>query len=304
MLQHRQFSACINVDGVELEQYGTEYLPDENKVTCWVASEAGKQFSVKWQDSSSPRQHDTSGYVKVDGVSCFARIIPQKHKFRNWAEGSEFVVSSTSVRPIMFSNLQVTGVFVQSAVLKTCSADSPPDEDDYLGQSTSDLGQIELEIWAGVWNEVSKVDINYMQLAPTRKVHERAKKAGTHCVGFGEEVKSAPRAFSSFRRQSSLPLVTFIFKYRSYDLLKANGIIPAPIQNPAKRKAADTGDGDVKAEEELLTDEEGTDTEIQALKQKLASLEAKRRKKNPAKKIKREDPRPKFIPSGEVIDLT
>lgn len=42
MLELGDFAAYISVDGKELAQYGSEVLPGEGTVTCWVASEAGK----------------------------------------------------------------------------------------------------------------------------------------------------------------------------------------------------------------------------------------------------------------------
>lgn len=41
-LELGDFSAWIEVDGVELPQHGVEYSQDEKTATCWIASEDGK----------------------------------------------------------------------------------------------------------------------------------------------------------------------------------------------------------------------------------------------------------------------
>jgi hypothetical protein len=42
MLEYNTFRAGIRVDGDFLNVYDVEISPEENKVTCWIASEAGK----------------------------------------------------------------------------------------------------------------------------------------------------------------------------------------------------------------------------------------------------------------------
>jgi hypothetical protein len=41
-LQSEGFTAWISVDDAELDCYNVEAMNDGKKVTCWIASEAGK----------------------------------------------------------------------------------------------------------------------------------------------------------------------------------------------------------------------------------------------------------------------
>ena len=41
-LQSKGFAAWISVDDAELDCYNVEAMNDGKKVTCWIASEAGK----------------------------------------------------------------------------------------------------------------------------------------------------------------------------------------------------------------------------------------------------------------------
>ncbi|KAG6809878.1 hypothetical protein H0H92_014296 [Tricholoma furcatifolium] len=59
------FSAWIAIDGEEQPLHSIEYSPDGAVATCWIASEAGKNFVAFWQDSL--RAYSTAGWVYVDG---------------------------------------------------------------------------------------------------------------------------------------------------------------------------------------------------------------------------------------------
>ena len=45
-MQTKGFSAWIEVEDRELEQFNTEILDDGKKATCWIASEVGKVSQV------------------------------------------------------------------------------------------------------------------------------------------------------------------------------------------------------------------------------------------------------------------
>ncbi|KAH7913790.1 hypothetical protein BJ138DRAFT_1145272 [Hygrophoropsis aurantiaca] len=300
MLQHKQFAAWITTDDTKLEPYGIEHFPDTNTVTCWIVSEAGKKFCVNWQDCSPSRLSDLAGYVSLDGRECGGDTLPRARPSIVVRKGHVWT-SPTSRRDFIFSDIQLT------------------DDDTYLGHSNPDLGEVKLCLWYGTKAEI--VPYGGLQVPDARKVHERTKKAGTHCVGFGEAVTTQPVNFTRFVPSSSQPIATFIFKYRGHDLLRANGIIPPPHDSTTASSAkslsedADESDGD-SSPVEFEEVGEDTEREINSLKRKLKLLESKRKdskgdrasnsRDRPAKKVKvkKEHSRKVFVPSGEVIDLT
>jgi len=118
----------------------------------------------------------------------------------------------------------------------------------------------------------------------------------------GDEVYAPQKETLQVRKIDIVPLATFIFKYRSLDMLKANGI--ASSSTGQKRPAEAQPEADVK--EEVIDIEDDNAKEIRALEHRLNALKSQRSTSqgNPSKKVKRE-PRNQtsFIP-GEIIDLT
>ncbi|KAJ7162089.1 hypothetical protein C8R46DRAFT_1222224 [Mycena filopes] len=58
MLQFKEFSAYITIDGQPAPEYAVEVSEDERTVTCWIASELGKvRFSVDWRTTSCGPAH-------------------------------------------------------------------------------------------------------------------------------------------------------------------------------------------------------------------------------------------------------
>ncbi|KIJ60376.1 hypothetical protein HYDPIDRAFT_117292 [Hydnomerulius pinastri MD-312] len=290
MLNFEEISAWVEVDGQELEQYGVEENLEKNEVTCWIATQAGKNFSIAYRDNAPYREVSLASYPTLDGSDISGRVLRPNNQSRTIRQ-SDQAVSATSRRSFMFSKLQLT------------------DEDEYLGQASKHLGEIKLQI--------RRVEINQMGIVPSvtnlsgqSKVHERSKKAVSHCVSYGQETKSEPTYNVGVRHLDVDPLVAFIFKYRDYDLLQANGIIPKPPAVERKPAVPEdvldlTIDNDVK--EEPAGDEiRALDDAIRAMRQKRAALQSKRSNSGesssqpPAKRVKRE----KSVPSGEVIDLT
>lgn len=42
MLQYKEFSAWIVIEGEEAQEFNVEASEDEKKVSCWIPSEVGK----------------------------------------------------------------------------------------------------------------------------------------------------------------------------------------------------------------------------------------------------------------------
>ncbi|KAJ6454715.1 hypothetical protein C8R47DRAFT_1166845 [Mycena vitilis] len=216
MLDSKDFSAWVSIEGVEAPEYGPEVSENQQDYLYGLPpeSEVGKNFTVNWMNRSVHGL--TGGGVQVDG-----------HKRVAFMDGIPETDTKTS-RPFVFAPLELT------------------DDDAYLeSASHPHLGLIRLEIWrvdVGLWN------------GPYHSCLEHAL------------VQSA-----QIRRGGSGPLVTFSFKYRSLDLLRANGIAE-PAQRPEKRKASAT------PEPEASTEEGACDAEEAAkLRERIATLTAKRR---------------------------
>ncbi|KAJ7354654.1 hypothetical protein DFH08DRAFT_49488 [Mycena albidolilacea] len=221
MLLWKDFSAWLCIEGKEAPEYDVEVSEDERTVTCWIASELGKKFSVHWTNSSF--YQCTTGRVKMDGTDCggktiSGRILPQTVCKDGLTDGA-------TLKPFMFSSLSLT------------------DDDAYLGGAfLPDLGVIKLVITP---TQVSSNQTRHSGRGSdlsTLKVHERSKKAVTQQITLAQaKMLATPITFVT-TTPTGPAVVTFLFKYRPIDILRANGIAPpcAPVQSsppPAKRVA-------------------------------------------------------------------
>ncbi|KAG1743500.1 hypothetical protein EDB19DRAFT_568532 [Suillus lakei] len=285
MLSYGTLRACIRVDGQALESYRIETFPEENKVTCWIASEAGKTFSVVWQDINHARQYHQTGDVTLDGIHGGGQLMralsfnePPTYQ-RCTMEFKYVNTSMNSIRPLTFSKLQLT------------------DEDQHLNSAHAGLGEISLAIWP-----VNVIGMGYQRSLVSAKgtmVHERSKKASSHCVGFGEEIRVPPQQVINVARVGITPTATFVFRYRPFDRLVADGIAPPPMQpsRGTKREAPvdvpeleDHNDGTgLDIDDEALR-------ELNALKAQVKRLEERISTTRSAKRVK--------IEVSDTIDLT
>lgn len=258
-----------------MESYGIEIFPEENKVTCWIASEAGKTFSVVWQDINHARQYHQTGDVTLDGIHGGGQLMralsanePPTYQ-KCTAEFKYVNTSMNSIRPLTFSKLQLT------------------DEDQHLNSAHAELGEISLAIWP-----VHVIGMGYQRKlvsANGTMVHERSKKASSHCVGFGEEIRVPPQQVINVARVGITPTTTFVFRYRPFDRLVADGIAPPPMQHSrgTKREAPvdvpeteDYNDGtDLDIDDEALR-------ELNALKAQVKRLEERISTTRSAKRVK------------------
>ncbi|KAG2118528.1 hypothetical protein BD769DRAFT_1030292 [Suillus cothurnatus] len=262
MLSYGTLRACIRVDGQALESYGIEMFPEENKVTCWIASEAGKTFSVVWQDINHARQYHQTGDVTLDGVHGGGQLMralrfnePPTYQ-RCTAEFKYVNTSMNSIRPLTFSRLQLT------------------DEDQHLDSAHAELGEISLAIWP-----VNVIGMSHQRKLVSAKgtmVHERSKKASSHCVGFGEEIRVPPQQVINVARVGITPTATFVFRYRPFDRLVADGIAPLPMQpsRGTKREApVDVSEPEDNNDGTGLDIDDETLRELNALKAQVRRLE-------------------------------
>ncbi|RDB28686.1 hypothetical protein Hypma_014841 [Hypsizygus marmoreus] len=276
MLQIGSFSAWVSIDDNEVPQYAPERSEDGTQVLCWIASEAGKNFSVSWKNSGPSKT--TSGKLYVDGESCGSRASRKKRDFKI----SGVDTSPTTQRLLMFSRIELT------------------DDDAYLNLPTSsELGDIKLEVHevaiTGDSREATKVST---QPKVHQTLHERAKKGSMHCFNLGKEIIQ-PR-FNTVRSSTIRIIGTFVFKYRPLELLQANGL--APIEKKRKptslpRITLDLTDDN--AEDETTGKIRKLEAELKALKQV-----QERNPKRVKTEIKNEPLSGNIFQPGEIIDLT
>ncbi|KAJ7282750.1 hypothetical protein C8J57DRAFT_50938 [Mycena rebaudengoi] len=272
MLHFNEFSAWITIDGVDAPEYNVEVSHASNTVTCWIASELGKTFTVNWRNGSY-YANDVAGYIRADGSFCGGSIcraasVPSTIVKRGVEDG-------VVLRPFTFSSLTLT------------------DDDAFLGESSAhqDLGVIELSLTPIEVLHDTVLAKNH-DLAVV-KVHERAKKAVTQQITLGApEYTGIAKQNTKTVRRKGPDLAKMTFKYRSLDILRANGI--APLPDKLKRKAS------VPLERNSTPDDDDGDAEeARNLRDKLKALEAKQTKKNGKKPVKREQ-----NVGSDIIDLT
>ncbi|KAJ7049712.1 hypothetical protein C8F01DRAFT_1181612 [Mycena amicta] len=205
MPQTNSFRAWIRVDGRDTWEFKREVSPDGTTVTCWIASQLGKNFSVHWRRNKTYRSHSV-GYVKVDGKPCAGRVI--------YAHASDAqvggVTEGSMIKPFTFSSLETT------------------DDDSFLeNPAHPDLGVISLTITPVVVGQRGKLhegaDSEYI---PQSKVHERMNKAVTQQVGLGNA-----RSISYTNTVASIALageavVTILWRYRPIEFLRAIEVAP------------------------------------------------------------------------------
>ncbi|KAJ7091960.1 hypothetical protein B0H15DRAFT_182093 [Mycena belliarum] len=268
MPAHAGFSAWLTIDGVKTPEFSVRTA--EQTVSCWIAAEVGKNFSVHWANVSVPGM--TGGRVLVDGNNCDGQILAREKRPTSTSMAG-FNETTTSVRPFVFAPLELTD--------DDAALEAVPDER---------IGTIDVEIWkvrsdgfgASVWAGLPAPP-------PLKRTHERAKTAANQQIAFCDPVYRQPAEVAGCKWTQKI--VTFSFKYRSLDLLRANGIAP-PLRDKGKRKASPeclvSGDSEADSDAE----------EARLLETRLSEIRAKQAQKNLRKRrLKAED-------EGTVIDLT
>ncbi|KAL1674897.1 hypothetical protein EV122DRAFT_219761, partial [Schizophyllum commune] len=300
---------CVDVDGhlEPLEEYGVEHCDTEGGKTCsaWIPSKVGQ---VVCRDPGKLERAECclSTSLYIDGI-CRSR----KKAFFSAALDDHWHrdvrVSSTERRAMQFGALELT------------------DDDEVLQADTQKYGEITLEVWrARLLDDTrprAKRTLN-QGFAPAR-VNEKTKKGLAHVVVLGEARKIPSGGGIASELLNVSPNATFIFRYRSIDILRAKGIAPnRPSQcvdtKPATSRIVDMSSTarsrKRKASEELrlerplkreIVDIEEIERDRDAVRQaeealRQARLRLYRQEGN--KRVKLEDVSV-FIP-GEVIDLT
>ncbi|KAG8988537.1 hypothetical protein FRB90_002685 [Tulasnella sp. 427] len=185
-------------------------------MTGWIASQEGKNFSVAFRnDDGEDSEHASSGHIFVDGQDVASAILRPGRLYPATRHGPR--KSENEVRPFTFSKLELT------------DDDTVADPSD---PRAADIGTIQVKIkFVRLGTKVALKKTNAKGIGP---VHERAKKSGIHTTTYNTKQKLAKS-----RGVTNSPLypndewehhVVFTFRYRSKELLMAEGIMPRPEQ--------------------------------------------------------------------------
>jgi len=278
MPKFQAIHARIKVSDEELLEYDVQVDENERQVSCWVPSEAGKNFAICWTNTDPLT--DTSGQIMLDGIQAGGYFC--KNGSTRECVCSDCYVSSTTIRKFCFSPITFT------------------DDDDYIGTSSANLGEIKLEVWTVVNPSSSpyKQRVEDPVASFDAVVHERSKKVGAHRVRFGDLEEAPGTTFFTYTKVYRM--ATFIFRYRPLDILQANDIAPlapraAHAEQSNKRKLSEDDVIEIYS-----SDEDEIDQHVKELKDKLKRLESRRVKKAKVKVEKAEH----SIRSNGVVDLT
>ncbi|KAF9260063.1 hypothetical protein L218DRAFT_907660 [Marasmius fiardii PR-910] len=282
------FSACITVDGSALNEYDVQIDEETRTVTCWIASEAGKAYVVRWHDLYF--RSATSGDVVVDGYDCGGFVISEtSRELSGYQDG--IYTSSTTMTPFTFSQVQTSD---DQALL---SAPTAPD----VGLVTLKIHNVQIVARGLPWRDTP---------APESKTyHEKTKKGMNHQTSFQRSV-TVPVTTSISTEIIGEPVAVFHFRYRPLAILQAQEIVPRagpaqPLPSPSGSRKRTTIELDSDGEVIKEVDEDGEETRSEDAKQ-LAKLQKQmdairaRQMNNERsrKKVKREP----IV--GATIDLT
>ncbi|KIP07273.1 hypothetical protein PHLGIDRAFT_425143 [Phlebiopsis gigantea 11061_1 CR5-6] len=306
------FEISVQVADKPLAEYNVDQ-PTAREKSCYISSQAGMAFKIGYNNRSRSQAYRSELYLDGRMVSC--RIIdPQR---------SDSIlgmrVSETQRQPFVFAILQlVDDVHPNSSV------------------DTEALGTIEARLYRTSYvgrRKPAKYEPRTFENIGS--VNERSKKAGGHCVILGEAVQ-APHATTSERSFKDIdsadrPYHTLRFRYRSEDILQAQGIIPLPkkVFHPTtssrKRAAPDveaeptssknannevldhrvSKKAKIKAELSDDSDVEVLQNQLDSMEDNIAEIRKKIGRKRAAKSaVKREHSPITLHAKGEVIDLT
>ncbi|TDL17090.1 hypothetical protein BD410DRAFT_794659 [Rickenella mellea] len=293
MRQH-DYVAEVSCGGTVLEEYGTNVTDDGKLVSCWIQSEAGKEFAITWKFDVQDGSRGAIAKTYVDGSQIGHDVCTGVHGLNSKQYGGADVDDKT-YKPFRFTPISLT---------------------DDLGVATHrdlvSLGTIAVVMFQGT----------------------KEKKLGAHCVQLGDVVKRdqplKPPSTTHYHWghvDEKKPLFTFRFMYRSREFLQAQEIIPYTIEDN-QPQIMNAGPGDESPEPELVGQvtnipikDESDDEDVDALQRQLEEMQEKiqriKRKRPPnqstkvevktEKRIKPESgarQRPHLKYNGDVIDLT
>ncbi|KAG8733671.1 hypothetical protein FRC11_004133 [Ceratobasidium sp. 423] len=109
MLRFKDFSACVFVDGVEVEYFEPKTKWDESEegrevMHAYIVGEPGQNFTVSWKDHRGTKA--SSGHIFIDGKDVASAIMRPGRSKPVSRSGAK--VSADKLRPFKFANLKIT----------------------------------------------------------------------------------------------------------------------------------------------------------------------------------------------------
>ncbi|KAJ8088548.1 hypothetical protein PM082_022621 [Marasmius tenuissimus] len=204
MITVNNFSAWISIADRPCEEYGVDLSIGNSTVTCWIASEAGKEYEVNWMCNMF--YGPTAGRLRIDGNHCGGLLSESP---TDVAQMKGIRTSATALERFFFSSVKTTD---DSAFLSTAES--------------LELGDIQLIIMN---TTPTPTDVYFPQPVPEEKIyHESSKRCISHQTRFLQTTTAeTPLAYA---RDFGVPIAMFCFKYRPLDVLQASGI--APLLSP------------------------------------------------------------------------
>ncbi|KAI0046161.1 hypothetical protein FA95DRAFT_1560425 [Auriscalpium vulgare] len=205
-LDHRGFQAWITSEGQQLPLYEPAIDTTKNRVTCWLASEEGKPFTIHWSDLGSGI--DSAAYITLDGFKVPGRFLFGQGETKRTGVRT----GQNSERPFVFAP---TAPPTAAQRVASGSAHGDP----------SQLGMICLRV-----RRVKRVAVHdpNAPIVPPESV--TSSRRTDLRVGYGEAMettKQAPRTWKIKSHDAAHPgsYVTFVFRYRSREWLYDQGVL-------------------------------------------------------------------------------
>ncbi|TRM64535.1 hypothetical protein BD626DRAFT_492155 [Schizophyllum amplum] len=287
----KDIECWIEVDGKPLKEFGVEVSEDGKKGSAWIPSKIGQDFAVAWNDPDRTRA--TSGCLSIDGANCGRYLLKANRQCNKFSKGS-IRTSPTERRALQFGALQLT------------------DDESCLAKDHQKVGEISLELWrCRVLGPGPRLQGS--SVGEPSRVHEKTKKGLAHAVNFGAVKHIRPSRGTSTRNLDKEAMVTFTFRYRGIDILRANGIAAPEERSTSyddsaatgqKRKASKQLVSERKVKPEVVDVEHLVEVEerVRHAEEELRRARFEMLRGQGNERIKMEDV--SALISGEVIDLT
>ncbi|KAG8744139.1 hypothetical protein FRC10_010708 [Ceratobasidium sp. 414] len=216
MLRNGDFSACIFVDGVEVEYFNPRVKYDDSEagrevMHAYIIGEPGKNFTVSWKDHRGTNH--SSGHIFVDGKDVASAIMRRGRGKPVSRSGAK--VSANKLRPFKFAHLTLTS--------DDRIADKKKDKEKLKEMSTIRLAITYVEL-GGL------VPFKSLQVEDWGPVHEEAKALGL-TTRYDPKINIPPtRAVASrpLNPEQDGPDAQFVFTYATKAHLMAADIISNP----------------------------------------------------------------------------
>ncbi|KAF9037663.1 hypothetical protein BJ165DRAFT_1614556 [Panaeolus papilionaceus] len=271
-----QFSAWIEIDNERVTEYQKRLEIDHGEKTahCWIASEAEKYFEICIHHKD--RSFDVGYSIMLDGkeMPCGGTIL--------WYPNSSKVAPYPSIK---IRGCSLGRGWLQPFMFSDCIL-MDESEDDYTSYINTfhRIGEIRIVVWRVLWQEAKgrgdASDLERRELTQPLRLSEKAFKMAEHCSRLGPpqlertgkpfEHNLADEPDKVFLERKRVNLISFVFKYRSLERLRADRIAPMPtVVHPVPEIIDLTGLSDSEDE-----DERARSMTLTSLQQELTMLKA------------------------------